>query len=153
MAPVAPSNVQTIGLGVLALAIGAVIGTLFIGPRLRPSSLAAGAQASAAAPKKEEPARIFRLDNVIVNPAASQGQRFLIVSVAVEVRTPEAEAHLKESEVAFRDAVIGIVERMTLEQLSQTGARDSLRQILTASAIRFAHDSALHVYLPQFLIQ
>ena len=64
-----------------------------------------------------------------------------------------SEARLKASEVPFRDAVTGMLERMTLAQLTQLGARDSVRNNVLVYAKKFAGDTAVHVYLPQFLIQ
>jgi len=143
---------KTLIFALAALVVGGGLGLFVVGPKLRggPKREVADATKTEA---KAEPARIFRLDNIIVNPAGTQGQRFLIVSVAIEVPTEAAEARLKAAEVPLRDAVTGLLERMSLTQLTQLGARDSVRAAVIVHARKFSGDSAVHVYLPQFLIQ
>lgn len=141
-----------------ALVVGLGLGLIVVGPRLgggaAPAAATAGAEGhEGKGDQKVEARRIFRLDNIIVNPAGTQGQRFLIVSVAVEVTSEAAEARLKASEVPFRDAVTGMIERMTLTQLTQVGARDSVKAGVLEFAKKYAAASTVHVYLPQFLIQ
>lgn len=149
-APGGSKKVMMMAIG--ALVVGGAVGLFVLGPKLRPAP--AGAVVETKKPEgKVEPARIVRLDNIIVNPAGTQGQRFLIVSVAVEVPSEQVENRLKAADVAFRDAVTGLLERMSLAQLTQLGARDSVRAGVMVFARKFAQDSALHVYLPQFLIQ
>lgn len=143
---------KTMIFAVGALVVGGVLGLFVVGPKLRgPAKPAPEAAAKGGA--KPEPAKIFRLDNIIVNPAGTQGQRFLIVSIAIEVGTDLTLDRLKNSEVPFRDAVTGMIERMSLPQLTQLGARDTIRNGVTVFARKFAQDTAVHVYLPQFLIQ
>ena len=63
--------------------------------------------AEPAAEKEAEPAKtvLFELQNVIVNPAGSQGQRFIVATVAFEVATEEIRNTLHESETQIRDGV------------------------------------------------
>ena len=147
-------STKAIAMAVAALVVGGALGLFVVAPRLRGGSAEPAAAATPAKDEaKKEPPRIFRLDNVIVNPAGTLGQRFLIVSVAVEVNTPGAEENLKRADVAFRDAVTGLLERMTLNQLTQLNARDTVRAAVIGYARKFAADTAVRVYLPQFLIQ
>jgi flagellar basal body-associated protein FliL len=142
-------------MAVAALAVGALVGTFVVAPRFRGGKAPAAAAASADHGKKndKEPPRIVKIENVIVNPAGTQGQHYLIVSADIEVNTADAEASLRRNEIPMRDAVTGILERMTLDRLTQLGARDSLRGQIAKTAATFAGDTALKVYLPQFLIQ
>jgi flagellar basal body-associated protein FliL len=151
VAPAAVRPWKTILFSTLALVAGAGVGTLVLAPRL-----GGGAKAPphvAAEAKETGPPRIIRLDNLIVNPAGTQGAHFLIVSVGFEVKSAVAETKLHEAEVPLRDAVTDMLARMNMDQLSQPGVRDEIRRQLSLLAVRFAHDSAVQVYLPQFLIQ
>ncbi len=97
---------------------------------------------------------MFKIDNLIVNPAGSQGSRFLMVSVAVETPDAKLEEHLRAREAQIRDVVIAMLETQTMDNLSQPGIRDSLKAILSDTITTIAGSKAkLRVFLPQFVIQ
>jgi flagellar FliL protein len=133
-----------------ALVLGVLVGTFVVVPRLRPSSAPAKAEVKHAS---TEPPRMVKVENIIVNPAGTAGQHFLIVSLAIQVPTAEAETRLRQSDAPMRDAVTGVLERLTLDQLTQPGAREKLRRDVKAAAARFAGDTGIQVFVPQFLIQ
>jgi flagellar FliL protein len=95
----------------------------------------------------------YQLENVVVNPAGSEGLRFLMVTVALELRDAKALTRMGEQEVRVRDAVVAVLERQSLEMLTGPGARDSLRSRLMAAVAPLADGALLRVYLPQFVIQ
>ncbi len=163
-----------------ALAAGAALGALLIAPpvvKLRQTSelasrVAAAEAGPAAKGKKKKGAKggsggghgaegdkspLFRLDNVIVNPAGSQGQRFLMCSVAVQLEDESLADALRHREVEVRDLVITTLESHTLAELTRPGARDSLRARLAAVLQPLlghdGEDETLRVFLPQYVIQ
>jgi|CXWL01.1.fsa_nt_gi flagellar FliL protein len=137
-----------------ALLVGALAGMFVIAPRL-PGAPPAAAEANAAegeggeAPKKV----LFQLENVIVNPAGSQGQRFIVATVAFEVSSEPIRNLLHESETQIRDAVTGVLEKKTVEELLATGARDSLRSAFAAVVKPYLKGEKVQVFIPQFLVQ
>jgi flagellar FliL protein len=170
VAPATPARTKPVILiGVLALALAAGAGGGFVlAPRLAPSAHAAadsagGEHDEAAAEGSGEAkhgkgegggGRIFRLDNLIVNPAGSEGTRFLMASVAFEVETEAAEAALKDHEVQVRDLVVTRLESQTMQMLTRPAARDSIkRQLGQVVAPVVGPKSRVTVYLPQFVIQ
>jgi flagellar basal body-associated protein FliL len=135
--------------GVVALLLGLGIGMKVIGPKL-----GGGAPKPAAhEPVKEEAPRLVKIENVIVNPSGTQGAHFLIVSIAIQVGSAETENKLHLADVPLRDAINGVLEQMTLDQLSAPGARELLRTRLHTVAVKFAADTGVQIFLPQFLIQ
>jgi flagellar FliL protein len=154
---------------VLALAAGTAVGSLLVAPPLIKARQVAAASAGkdhgkkkskkAAGDKKAEAGKspVYKLDNIIVNPADSQGQRFLMCSVAIESDDPKALDTLREHEVELRDKIVTMFSQRTLERLSATGARDSLRadllKIIRPVLGPDAEDTELHIYLPQFVVQ
>jgi flagellar basal body-associated protein FliL len=60
---------------------------------------------------------------------------------------------LRSAEVQVRDAISGVFERQTMAQLTQDGARDSLRVELAAAVAPFIKGASVKIYLPQFVIQ
>ncbi len=98
--------------------------------------------------------KLVELSNIIVNPAGSQGTRFLMASVAFAVGDAEAEKLLRDHEVELRDKVTTVLETMTLAQLTAPGARDSLKARIGAVATGLiGKKTPVQVFLPQFVIQ
>jgi flagellar protein FliL len=163
--------------GLAGGSLGGVAGAYLIAPRLAGAGTpqaaatapAAPASAPAAAPESESdgssksdkkdskapsPAHIYRIDNVIVNPAGSDGTRFLMASVAYEIPDDASEQTLHAHEIQMRDDVIGILETMSMEQLTAPHARDSIKVHLLGIARRIlGPQMQIDVYLPQFVIQ
>ncbi len=160
-APKAPNKlILPLVVAIMTLAGGAV-GVMVIAPMLAPSRQAAALDpahnpdsAPGKATGKETRGPMFRIDNLIVNPAGSQGSRFLMVSVAVETSSASHEEQLRRQEAQIRDVTISLLERETMESLSQVGIRDTLKGRLadTLSVITGSR-AKLRVFLPQFVIQ
>jgi flagellar FliL protein len=155
---------------VLTLAAGGALGTLLVAPRLIQAKQAAAAQQQEPKHGKKDRKKdrkggkdgegkptSYKIENVVVNPADSQGQRFLMCSLAIEADDPKALDTLRDHEVEVRDRVVSLLTSLTLEQLTASGARDSLRLQLARSIQPVLGedglDVELKVYLPNFVIQ
>lgn len=99
------------------------------------------------------PTAVFELSNLIVNPAGTEGSRFLMATVAFELDDPKLSEALRENDIAIRDQVISVLENQTMEMLTRPGARDSLRVLLAEAIAPYAEGAEVRVYLPQFVIQ
>jgi len=155
---------------VLALGAGVAVGSLLVAPPLIKVRQAAAADAGKAHGKKDKKKKasgdkkgeagkptVYKLDNIIVNPADSQGQRFLMCSVAIESDDPKALDMLRAHEIELRDEVVTMLSQRSLERLTAPGARDSLRadlrRLIRPALGPDADDTDLRVYLPQFVVQ
>ncbi len=168
-----PALPLVLGVSAGTLVAGAALGLLLVAPRVTAMRAASSPAAQAAAHGEEdahagddgkekghggkekgghEKPSGYRMDNIIVNPAGSNGTRFLMASVAIEVDNPKLSAVLKERDVPLRDAVISTIERQTLDDLTRLGARDSLRLQLV-KALTPVVGARPRVYLPQFVLQ
>lgn len=155
--------------GIAGGGLGGLAGAYLIAPRLAgkaaPAAATAEAAPAATAPadgdgsakkptKAAGPPHIYRIDNVIVNPAGSDGTRFLMASVAYEVPDDAAEQALHAREVELRDDVVSVLETKTMGQLTQPHARDTLKtQLLDIAHHVLGPQMQIGVYLPQFVIQ
>jgi flagellar FliL protein len=145
---------------VVGLAVGGLAGIFGVGPmlaqrltveRLTPSS---DSESPVESSKAWEPGVIYQLENLVVNPASSQGTRFLVVTLAVELDGPVSAAELERREAEARDLVLRVLGGKTVAELADIGARDSLKAELLetlASVVRVGEIRRL--YLPQFVIQ
>jgi len=140
-----------------ALGAGTALGLFVTGPMA--GNMRAQAATHADTKKKSdkeanEHKPLYKLDNLIVNPAGSRGSHFLMTSISIEVADDKTEARLKEHDAQLRDAIIGALETQTLDQLSQPKARDAVRGAI-AQAIAPVLGPNVHppIYLTQFVIQ
>lgn len=151
------------------LAIGGVAGWLAVAPRVLGTSAQAqpGASASAAGAAAADEAggrrrsgdagaavSLHQLDNIVINPAETQGTRFLVTTIALETDGASAVQELTLRDVRVRDVLLRVLGARTIPELSDLAGREALKQeiadalnaLLTSGRIR-------DVYFPQFVIQ
>lgn len=171
-----PAPMILAGVVLGALVAGSALGALLIAPRVIQSRQAA-AFAEAQDPHAKEKGKkgkkkggkheggkegegkstVYRIDNIIVNPANSDGQRFLMCAIAIQAEDEELLAVLREHEIELRDRIVTLLAAESIETLTAAGARDSLR-IHIANSIRptlgeEGAEAEFQVYLPQFVVQ
>ena len=100
-----------------------------------------------------EPQKIFNIEDLIINPAGTSGQRLLLLSIGLSVGNEEKLNLLKENEVVIKDIVINTVARKTLGSLSKIELKDSLKVEL-AENINSVYPKAQikNVYFSKYLI-
>jgi flagellar basal body-associated protein FliL len=157
---------------VAALAAGGALGALLVAPRVNtmrhvaalkaamgPGETGGTKQEKSKHEKKGENGKssVYKIENIIVNPSGSQGQRFLMCSVAIEADDSKLLDVLRDHEIEVRDRVITHLSRQTLDRLTADNSRDSLRDEIRASVLPVlgheAKPADLKVYLPQFVVQ
>ena len=97
---------------------------------------------------------MYVIDNIVLNPAGSGGTRFLMLSLALELKAADAAAKLQSREPEVRDVVLRVLGSKTVEELADMAARDSLKsELRTEIGSLVGKRSVRRVYLPQFVIQ
>jgi flagellar basal body-associated protein FliL len=151
------------------LIFGGASGVFMVGPmvakKFAPTVAEAGKEAAKgeAAAKEGEggkggegggEAKVFLLDNMVLNPAGSSGQRFLLVSIALRLKDAAIETELKARDAEVRDAMLHVLGSKQVEELSDITKRDGLKEELrkTLDAI-VKPGSIIGLYFPQFVIQ
>lgn len=155
-APPRKKGFVVFGIVGLALVLGGGAGVFVVGPRL--AAKAKAGPAEVATPEPEHAAEpgtgiMLKLENIIVNPAGSQGTRFLMASVAFEFPDSRTEDRAREREVEVRDAVIGVLSSTSWDALLLPGARDTLKRQLALAVAPIVSSDRLRVFLPQFVLQ
>jgi flagellar FliL protein len=119
-----------------------------------------GATATASAKEKKASSSDSNFDNVfivkdlIVNPAGTNGLRFLLTTIGLEVSSAETEKECEKRNVEIHDAIINILTSKTLPQLDEVNSRDSLKtEIKVALNKDLTTGNVLHVYFSKFIIQ
>jgi flagellar FliL protein len=99
-------------------------------------------------------AAVYTLDNLVLNPAGSNGARFLLLTIAFELKNQATVETMKARDAELRDAVLVTVGHRTVEQLADVGVRDTLKLELQAATKKlFRRGVVRRVYFPQFVIQ
>ncbi len=149
------------------LIFGGASGFFMVGPaiakKVAPSAAAAGKEAAkeeAAAATESggegggEGAKVFLLDNMVLNPAGSSGQRFLLVSIAIRPKDSAVEAELKARDAEVRDALLRVLGSKHVEELSDVTQRDRIKEELrVALEAIMKPGTVMGLYFPQFVIQ
>ncbi len=106
------------------------------------------------ASKDEETTQIVVIKDIIVNPAGTNGTRFLVTTVGLEVPNTEAKNELEQKEVQTRDVLITILAGKRLEDLASPENKDSLRSEIQQSVDKILRSAKLkNVYISKFIIQ
>lgn len=148
--------------------LGATVGGTTVGPRLASGSVDAPAgkeenkrshneEAKGAAVEKPNSvgaAGVLELDNIIVNPADTDGLRFLMATIAIDLGDKDLVEEMQDRSYEVRDRVTAVLEGQSMDMLTAPGARDSLR-VLIATAIAPLLEGRLivDVFIPYLVIQ
>ncbi len=174
------SKIPMIAMVAVGLAVGAGSGAAFIGPMVakklgKAPATHAQSSADSAAGKggagKESAAKegagkegekggsgsessVVTLENLVLNPANSNGQRFLLLSVAIETGTPTATTEMKARDAELRDVILTALGTKSVEQLTDVTAKESIkREVQAAISNRFGKTSVKRLFFPQFVVQ
>jgi flagellar protein FliL len=105
--------------------------------------------------KKEEVVRqVYVVSDLIVNPAGTNGTRFLLTTVGVEVDSSRTKEELEKKDIQVRDALITILTSKGLDELGKPEQRDLLRaQIAAKIGEMLVSGKPKNVYFGKFIIQ
>jgi len=109
-------------------------------------------QAAETAPVKH--GEIYQVQDIIVNPAASEGRRFLNVTVGFEYYDSATAAELEARDVQVRDMLISLFSSRTVEELDDLSEKEDLkREILRKVNVILKRGKVVRVYFVNFVMQ
>jgi flagellar FliL protein len=89
-----------------------------------------------------------------VNPAGTEGTRFLLISIAIDPRRPLSVDALAADDVRLRDALIRVLGGKSVEALVDVATRDTLvEELRLAIEVITGTGTIERVFLPQYVIQ
>jgi flagellar FliL protein len=168
-----------IGMVAVGLLVGGATGAVFVGPmvakkmgKATPVVAAAGehgeappeegadgehaapAEGEGAGKEGEAGAAVHLLENLVLNPAASGGARYLLLSVAIEVGNAKAGEDFKSRDAELRDIILTALGTKTVEDLTEISRRDGFKtELESAINARFGKKAVKSLYFPQFVVQ
>jgi len=146
---------------------GGAAGAIFLGPMIG-QRLAAGASEGGEDPVDgheeeggggggeggEVAGVVHLIDNLVVNPAGSNGTRFLLASVAFETSDASLDEPITARDLEIRDGLIRILGMKSVGQLTDYAFREQLvAELHGAIEGVIGEGTVLRIYLPQYVIQ
>jgi flagellar FliL protein len=100
------------------------------------------------------PAAMYSIENIVLNPAGTSGSRYLLLSVALVLSDPAAEAGARAREIEVRDRIVALLATQTVDRLIDPAQRDSIKDEIRSSVEPiFPKGVVRGVLLPQFVVQ
>jgi flagellar protein FliL len=101
------------------------------------------------------PPPVYSISDLVLNPAGSGGTRFLMLSVAFDMKDSTGVDLLKQRDAEIKDAVLALVGAKTVEQLAEVSAREPLKVEIKDLVAKIVKKKKIikRVSFPQFVIQ
>lgn len=156
-----PKKMMMFGLvGAGAIVMGVVLAIFVLKPMMShdPDDEAGQDKHEAVSKKKEhgsehEPS-FYAIKDIVVNPAGTGGTRFLSVSFAFQLDSPEMEALMESRETIVRDVLITILSAKTVAQLTNAKQKEIVRyQIQKRVSELLETEEVTAVYYTDFVLQ
>lgn len=97
---------------------------------------------------------LFTLDDLICNPAESNGKVLVLASLGFDMNNAESKKILEEKTVILKDIVISNIARKTVNELNNVSKRDSLKvQIVQNIESKIPNVKINDLYFSKFIIQ
>ena len=97
---------------------------------------------------------VYKMDELIVNPAGSQGQRFLVVEISIELRNAEQIELIDHNLQKLKHNINEALASRTVDELLQFSEREKLRYELKFIVNReIGEDSVRNLYYTKYVMQ
>lgn len=159
-APVKNFSFVKVGIPVLLaqIVIAYLLASYVIVPRLYGDSAVASEQTENADEPEEaempEFGKIFAVEDVIANPADSQGSQFVLINFGFEVKEDNDVKLMSDRQIQVRDILLNILSTKTLAQLDGPDDKEILRQEVKEALKKLLPPNHLmNVYFSNYIIQ
>ena len=106
---------------------------------------------------EEEPVEFgefLEVQGLIVNPAGTDGQRYLMVNLGLESSKASVLEELETKEVVVRDRVLRLLSQRSVEELADIGQREPLKDELRGAINRVLENGEVsRLYFTQYVLQ
>ncbi|AFN75369.1 Flagellar basal body-associated protein FliL [Melioribacter roseus P3M-2] len=97
---------------------------------------------------------IYVVDDLIINPAGTDGKRLLLASIGFDIATEQNKKELEEKEVLVKDAIISVMGSKDMTQLSNALYRDSLKIQISDQIKQLMPDVKINnIYFSKYILQ
>lgn len=104
--------------------------------------------------KEQKYGSFTKMDGLVVNPAGSDGSRYLAVSIAFESKQQGVRAEMEKKKVVVKDAILTLLSEQTVEELSDPDQRDTLKtELIEETNGVLSGGSIDRLYFTEFVLQ
>jgi flagellar protein FliL len=97
---------------------------------------------------------IYPLDDIIVNPADTDGKRLLLASIGIDLGKAEMQNEVKAREVMVKDIIISTLASKNIGQLNDIAYRDTIKTEITTKMKKSIPSITINsIYFSKFIIQ
>ncbi|MHB9039909.1 MAG: flagellar basal body-associated FliL family protein, partial [Melioribacteraceae bacterium] len=97
---------------------------------------------------------VYMVEEILVNPAKTDGKRYLLSSLGFDVPSEKDNQELKAKEVLLKDAVISVMSSKEMSQLGNIAYRDTLRtEIIKRLAQVMPSVKINTIYFSKYILQ
>ena len=97
---------------------------------------------------------IYTVEDIIVNPANTDGKRLLLTNLGFDVNSADMVDKLKSREAMVKDAVISTLSSKNIAELNNTSYRDTLKTEITGKLAKLIPEVKINrVYFSKYIIQ
>ncbi len=157
-------KLRKVAFPLIMVLVSYIVVTKVVSPKLMGEKKALEEQRKKAELKKEEApqkkpkadmiGQIYAVSDIIVNPAGSSGERFVKVSIGLEMKDAKLGDELTKRDVQLRDIFIGIFTSKTVEELTNPDKRENLREeVKTKINSLLVSGEIKNVYFTDLVIQ
>ncbi|AEN74015.1 flagellar basal body-associated protein FliL [Rhodothermus marinus SG0.5JP17-172] len=145
---------------IVALTLGPAAAGAWLAYFYYPSLAQAAEQFSGTKDDKEEKkpsveyGQFMELQGFIVNPAGTDGTRYLMINLGLESAKGDVLEELKEKEIVVRDTVLKLLGQRTVEELADISLRAQLKKELREAVNGILQKGKIdRVYFTQYVLQ
>jgi len=96
----------------------------------------------------------YKMDKIIVNPADTDGQRYFLVQMSLELANKDDEGFIKKNNAKIRNDLIRYLSSQTIPQLQGVESRENLRVKLVELINRdLGKRSVRNLYYSKYIMQ
>ncbi len=97
---------------------------------------------------------VYMVDDMIVNPANTDGKKLLLSSIGFDVASDHDQKELKSKDVILKDIIISVLSSKELEKLGSMTYRDTLRTEIIKKLNKIMPDVKINtVYFSKYILQ
>ncbi len=97
---------------------------------------------------------IFSINDIIVNPADTDGKRLLLTSVGLDLANENMQSVVKTREPMVKDAIISTLSSKSIDQLDDIAYRDTMKTEIITKLKRLIPSVGINnVYFSKYIIQ
>ena len=97
---------------------------------------------------------IYTIEDIVVNPAETDGKRLLLLSLGITVKSEEDKVEMQAKDILVKDAIISTISSKNLFQLNSSGYKDTLKVELTGRIKKIFPKVHLNqVYFSKYILQ